>query len=99
MPRAVQSWFSWSGVPRSAEAKLPNLCRARPRAELKHISKPRKRNQNEIPPVAASEKGSARPEFQLWVCAVNGGKVALNGPGNTVVLRWPPDTSWRSSTA
>jgi len=87
MPRAVQSWFSWSRVPRSAEATKPNLSRARPRAELKHISKPRKRNQNEIPPVAASEKGEARPEFQLWVCAVNEGKVVSNDLGNTVVLR------------
>ena len=58
----------------SRKQTLHYLCRARPRAELKHISKPRKRNQNEIPPVAASEKGVARPEFQLWARAAKGAK-------------------------
>jgi len=33
------------------------------RTELKHISKSRNRKKKSIPPVAASEKGLARPEF------------------------------------
>ena len=51
-----------------------DLCCARLRTELKHISKSRNINQNEIPPVAASEQGEARPEFKLWACYVAGAK-------------------------
>lgn len=43
-----------------------SLCYTRLQTELKHISKSRNRNQIEIPPVAASEKGRANPELQLW---------------------------------
>ena len=52
-------------APRGGPAGLRGPRRRGRRAELKHISTPRRRNQPGFP-VAASDAGGARPEGALW---------------------------------
>ncbi len=47
------------------------------RGELKHLSTPRRRNQNEIPSVAASERGLAQTEVTTVTSGLWGPNVGL----------------------
>src|SRR4030042_6727942 len=55
--------------------------------ELKHLSRGRKRNQNGIPLLAASEKGAVQTESQRETC----GKCSVKGPASSssTKLKWP----------
>ena len=64
---------------------LPSWEREPP--ERKHLSRGRKRNQNGIPSVAASEEGKVQTESRRETC----GKCGVKGlaSSSSVKLKWP----------
>jgi len=101
-PRTVQSrhyfppWILWGDIFQF----YCGLHGARLRAELKHINKPRRRNQNEIALVAASEDAGARPEAaRRCGRALPADELPQSGRAKTAKSWLSAGACWNSSTA
>ena len=75
------------GLPIGVLRNLDAPFREREPPERKHLSRGRKRNQNGIPSVAASEEGKVQTESRRETC----GRCGVKGlaSSSSVKLKWP----------